>query len=111
MLNRRRKYFLTCQKIIDDIHYRLVTKGFVSEEECISAYGKSNYYALLHELHMVDATTGIRYMTPATEWMYHSQYFIKKANDERRQERMFWFSVGSACVAIASAVYTFYSNS
>lgn len=107
---RRRNYYNRCQEIIDDLHNKVANHKTLSDEECIKLYGKSDYYALLHELHMMNADIEITTMTTAMEWLYHSQYFSHKAKDERRQAVMFWISVFSAVVAVCSAVYTFYSK-
>lgn len=107
---RRKSYYKRCQAIVDDLHGRIANKEFISETECEQCYGKSNYHALKHELHLMNANINNACMTPAMEWLYHSQHFANKAADEARQTRMFWVSVISACVAVASAVYACWSN-
>lgn len=108
--SRRKSYYKKCQAIIDDMHRRVANKEFLSEGDCEKRYGKSEYLALRHELHLMQADTDVMAMTPAMEWLYHSQHFANKAVAEVRQTRMFWVSVVSACVAVASAVYAFCSN-
>lgn len=110
LFSRRRRYYTRCQEIIDDLHHRVANNEFLSEQHCINRYGLSDYQALLHELRMMNADFDMRTMTPAMEWLYHSQHFKHKAADEVRQARLYWISLASACVAIASAVYTFCSN-
>lgn len=100
---RRKKYYNRCQEIIDDLHNKVANHTTLSDEECIKLYGKSDYYALLHELHMMDADIDMAKMTTAMEWFYHSQYFSYKAKDERKQVAMFWISVISAVFAAFSA--------
>lgn len=108
--SRRKKYYKRCQEIIDDLHHRVANNESLSEQHCINRYGLSDYQALLHELHMMNADLSMRTMTPAMEWLYHSQYFKNKAADERNQARMYWISLISACAAIISVIYTFFSN-
>lgn len=111
LFSRRKKYYNRCQEIIDDLHNRVANNESLSEQHCINRYGISDYQALLHELHMMDADYDMRTMTPAMEWLYHSQHFKAKAADETRQAWMFRISLVAAVVAVASAVYTFCSGS
>ena len=109
--SRREKYYSKCQEIIDYLH-NTVNKGeYVDERQCLERYGRSAYKAFIHELHMMNADTDYKTMTPAMEWLYHTQYFKRKAVDEKDQARMYWISLLAACAAVASAIYTFYSNS
>lgn len=110
LFSRRRRYYTRCQEIIDDLHLRVANNESLSEQHCINRYGRSDYQALLHELHMMNADSDMRTMTPAMEWLYHSQFFKNKASDESLRVCMFWISLISACVAVASAVYTFCSK-
>lgn len=109
-MSRRKKYYRRCQEIIDDLHRRVANNESLTEQHCINRYGLSDYQALLHELHMMGADSDMSTMTPAMEWLYHSQYFKNKAADESKQAWMFWISVLSACVAVASAACAFCSR-
>lgn len=110
-LSRRARYHIRCQEIIDDLHKRVADGNFIGEDESIRLYGKSDYLALMHELRLMNADYNYKVMTPALEWLYHSEHFKNRAADERKESRMYWVSIISACAAIASAVYTFFSNS
>ena len=105
--SRRQKYYYQCQRIIDDIHKRVANGEFVMQEKCYELYGKSEYKALLHEIHLMNANLDSKATTPAMEWLYYSRYFENKVYDERRQKLMFLVSIFSALVAMASAFYTF----
>ncbi len=109
ILSRRKKFYKRCQAIVDDLHENVANGHFMDESECKSRYGKSDYYGLLHELHRMNADMDYTVMTPAMEWLYHSQYFLHKAAQERNVYLMFWVSVISAAVAIISATYTIFS--
>lgn len=110
LLSRREKYLRRCQEIVDDLHSRVAEKGHVPECECINLYGKSDYEAFKHELHLMDADIGSDVMTPALEWFYYSRYFLNKIYDEKRSAWMFWISIISACVAVGSLVLTICLN-
>ncbi len=109
-LLRRTNFYIRCQAIVDDLHENVAKGHFMDEPECKSRYGKSDYYGLLHELHMMNADMDYKVMTPAMEWLHHSQYFQHKATQERIFYLMFWISVISAAVAIISATYTIFSS-
>ena len=102
--SRRKRYYNRCQELIDDLHRRVANGQSVSEAECISRYGKSDYCALLHELHLMHADTDTDSMPPAMEWLHHSQYFLHKADDEHRQSRLLNIAIASAIASAFSAL-------
>lgn len=104
--SRRKRYYNRCQELIDDLHRRVANGQSVSEAECISRYGKSDYCALLHELHLMHADTDTDSMTPAMEWLHHSQYFLHKADDEHRQSRVIFWTITAAVAAMITAIAT-----
>lgn len=101
---RREKFYIRCQEIIDDIHNRVANDESLSETRCEKLYGRADYSALLHELHLMHADDDITTMTSAMEWLYHSQYFTTKASDERLIAKMYLVSIISAGAAVASAI-------
>lgn len=109
--SRRKKYYTKCQEIIDDLHRRVDKGEYVSENHCKFEYGTSEYNALIHELHMMNADDNLSVMTPAMEWLYHSQYFRHKAYEERRERKMFILTIVSVAMAIVSAFYAGRSGS
>ena len=100
---RRENYYKRCQEIIDDIHDRVARGEFISEQYCIRQYGNSDYNALLHELRIMKASQDWTTMTPAMEWLYHSQYFTNKANEELAAKRQRKYVYLSAWAAVLSA--------
>lgn len=101
--SRREKYYNRCQEIIDDLHERVARGEFLDETHCINRYGKADYQALLHELHLMGADQNWKTMTPAMEWLYSSQYFTNKAEEEKRQAKLFRYALYSAMASIISA--------
>lgn len=54
-LFRRNRYYRKCQHIIDDLHQQVEINGYISEKECVRRYGKAQYNAFRHELHLMGA--------------------------------------------------------
>ncbi len=102
--SRRWDYYKRCQNIIDDIHRRVSQGEFLSERDCIKNYGPSDYWALKHELRLMNADINSSTMTPAMEWLYYSQYFLNKAADEKKQRFLFYIAGFSALFAGVSAI-------
>ena len=101
--DRRSKYYKRCQEIIDDLHDRVSKGEFVTQQKCYELYGKADYSAFLHEMRMMDALHDWKTMTPAMQWMYHSQYFTNKANEELAAKRQRLCVYLSAWAAVLSA--------
>ena len=103
--SRRRRYFLKCQFIVDDLHDRVEKGQFVYDSDCMELYGKSEYRALLHELRLMNVDDDYTEMTPAVEWLYSSQYFKHKAKDEIRETVLTLVSLISAVTALIAVFY------
>ena len=106
LFSRRKKYYRRCQEIIDDLHRRVADNEFVSEDSCKRWYSASDYNALLHELRLMNADQDISVMTPAMEWLYHSQYFKKKSREESID---FWKNIMIVATSIAAIVSAYYA--
>ena len=108
--SRRRRHYKRCQEIIDYIHERVSVDGTLHEEECIAEFGRDDYLALMHELHLMGADTTYQARHQAMEWLHNSRHFSHKAWDEVLQYVMSFVSFISAIVAVAAAVFTWYSR-
>lgn len=102
---RRKNFYDRCQEIVDDLHQRISNGEFLSEDKCMELYGKYDYFAFLHQLRKENADVDYRTMTPALEWMYHSQYFKWLKSQERRNSISLIVAVVSAGAAWVAALF------
>lgn len=106
---RRKNYHLRCQDIIDDIHNRVDRGERIEEDKCIDLYGRADYYALRHEIRMLNSQLNTHTMTDAMEWLYYSQHFKYQSRVETRATRAATLSVISIVVSCITALYTLFS--
>lgn len=102
---RRKNFYNRCQSIIDDLHNRVKEGERLSPAVCCKLYGIADYRALEHELHLMDAASDTTVMTPAMEWLYSTQYFSFKAEEERRNRVSFYLAIAAFVVSVVSAVF------
>lgn len=108
LFSRRRKYHHRCQEIIDDLHDCVANNRFINRNVCVQKYGKSDYNALLHELHLMNVKMDYTSMTPAMEWLYHSRHFKYKARGEKRENRLYMLTIAASVASILSAAAAWY---
>lgn len=102
--NRREKFYFRCQEIVDYLHFQIAKGKFVPHEECFSIFGETDYTSFLNELKLMNISTDSRESTPATEWMYYSQYFTYKAAQERNSRTTYALSLISFAFSIIALI-------
>ena len=103
MKNNRIQFYKLCQDIVDDIYSRS-SKGFISEYELVSIYGKEDYDAFKKEILTNTQKDDNSSNTSLIRWMYKTRYFINKIKEEKRNNMLFRVAVFSFVLSIPSFI-------
>lgn len=102
---RRYNFYAKCQEAIDYLHASTKEGCFIDETQCSIKFGKDVYSAIVHQLREMNAYKDSKEMTAAMNWLYFTQYFIYKMNEEKLQTKYYVISlVASVSSFIIAAI-------
>ena len=100
---RRYDFYSKCQEAIDYIHKSINEGTLIDETRCSLKFGNDVYSAIVHQLRDMNAYDDSKVMTAAMNWLYFTQYFIYKMNEEKLQTKYYVISLVASVLSFIIA--------